>query len=113
MDDREAIAATATDYIEGWLDGDAERMARALHPELVKREVQKDGTVITLSRDQMVEFTAAGGGRDLDRPFEVDILDVSGGIASVRVLSAAYLDHLQLAKVAEGWRILNVLWEGR
>lgn len=113
MDDREAIAATAADYIEGWLDGDAERMARALHPELVKRQIQPDGTVATLSRDQMVEFTAAGGGRELDRPFEVEILDVYGDIASVRVLSAAYLDYLQLARFAEGWKILNVLWEAR
>ena len=32
-----AIRATVSDYIEGWFDGDAERMERALHPELAKR----------------------------------------------------------------------------
>ena len=67
--DRAAIVAAATDYIEGWLDGDAERMARALHPDLVKREVQPDGTIGNFTRDQMIEFTEAGYGREFARPF--------------------------------------------
>src|SRR4051812_14973787 len=37
--DSAAIKATALDYIEGWYTGDAERMERALHPELAKRIV--------------------------------------------------------------------------
>ena len=32
-----AIRATVLDYIEGWFEGDAGRMERALHPELMKR----------------------------------------------------------------------------
>ena len=40
--DREAILATAADYIESWIDGDAERMAGALHPLLAKRGVELD-----------------------------------------------------------------------
>ena len=32
--DREAIKATALDYIEGWYEGNPERMERALHPDL-------------------------------------------------------------------------------
>jgi len=35
--DEAAIAAIALDYFEGWFDGDAVRMRRALHPELAKR----------------------------------------------------------------------------
>jgi hypothetical protein len=37
MNDDQAIRAVALDYIEGWFDGDASRMERALHPELVTR----------------------------------------------------------------------------
>lgn len=37
-DDREKILASARDYIEAWLEGDADRMARCLHPALAKRE---------------------------------------------------------------------------
>ena len=38
--DASAIKQTALDYIEGWYEGDAERMERALHPELAKRIVR-------------------------------------------------------------------------
>lgn len=40
--DSSAIRATALDYVEGWYTGDAERMTRAVHPELVKRIVVTD-----------------------------------------------------------------------
>src|SRR5215207_8801778 len=40
--DTTAIRAAALDYAEGWYAGDADRMARALHPELVKRIVVGD-----------------------------------------------------------------------
>ena len=109
--DHVAIVAAATDYIEGWLTGDAERMARALHPDLVKREVQPDFSVGTLTRDQMVEFTEAGHGRELARSFEVTVLDVYRDIAAVRVESSVYLDYLQVARFEDGWKLLNVLWQ--
>ena len=35
----EQIVATVHDYYEGWFEGDAERMRRALHPDLVKRGI--------------------------------------------------------------------------
>lgn len=34
--DEAKIRAAALDYIEGWYEGDAERMERALHPHLAK-----------------------------------------------------------------------------
>src|SRR5688572_6478371 len=38
--DSAAVRAAALDYIEGWYEGNADRMARAVHPELAKRIVQ-------------------------------------------------------------------------
>ena len=35
--DHDAIVRAALDYFEGWFDGDAARMERALHPDLAKR----------------------------------------------------------------------------
>ncbi len=54
--DHEAILAPARDYIEAWLDGDTDRMARCLHPDLVKRAIEADSEtgVYTMSRDEMV-----------------------------------------------------------
>jgi hypothetical protein len=42
--DSAAIRAAALDYVDGWYEGSANRMARALHPELVKRIVVNDTT---------------------------------------------------------------------
>lgn len=83
------ILASATDYIESWLDGDAERMARCLHPDLVKREsLEADPTAETMTRDDMIQATGRGSGRKLDRPYLVTILDACGDIATVSVLSS-------------------------
>ncbi len=116
--DRAAILGAAADYIESWLDGDTDRMARCLHPELVKREVeygdpQSVPTVETLTRDDMVEATAQGYGRRYERPYEADILDVFGDIATVRVLSSVYMDYLHVARFGDRWQLVNVLWQRR
>jgi Putative lumazine-binding len=113
-EDREKILASATDYIESWLDGDAERMARCLHPALAKRvSLESDASGETLTRDDMVQATAEGRGRKLERPYEVSILDSFGDIASVSVLSSAYMDYLHVARLGDEWLLLNVLWQRR
>lgn len=112
------VEAIARDYIEGWYTGDSERMARSLHAELVKRvpSMEKDaadGQLRVVSRAEMVQLTADGGG---DAPgADVDILidDVSTDIATARVVSPDYLDYLHLVKTADGWKIANVLFHGR
>ncbi len=87
-------------------------MARCLHPDLVKRSVEA-GALGTLSREQMVGFTAQGEGTDLERSYDLDLLDVFGDIATVRLLSSAYVDYLHIARVGDRWQIVNVLWQSR
>lgn len=41
-DDTALIVATVHDYFDGWFDGDASRMERALHRDLVKRSSDRD-----------------------------------------------------------------------
>jgi hypothetical protein len=116
--DEAPIVATALDYYEGWFDGDAARMKRALHPELVKRSLADDGSgVDTMTAQEMIAATAAGRGKERDaaiggdRRIEVSVDGVHGGIASVTVHSAVYIDYLHLARTREGWKIVNVLWD--
>ncbi len=40
--DSTGIREAAMDYIQGWYEGNADRMQRALHPELAKRIVRTD-----------------------------------------------------------------------
>ncbi len=121
-DDREAIAAVARDYIEGWLDGDEGRMRRCLHPELVKRTIVRDPASgdWRLGRpadaEMMVGWTREGDGRTAiprERAFEIVVEDVFRHIASVKVLSHPFTDYLHIAKLDDRWLIVNVLWELR
>jgi hypothetical protein len=66
-EDRDAIRSVVLDYLEGWFDGDARRMRRALHPGLVKRcrgiEGDDPDALETLSASEMIQATADGVGR--------------------------------------------------
>jgi hypothetical protein len=113
-----AIRETAMDYAEGWFDGDAERMARCLHPNLAKRAIKRNpdtGEKIFnhLTKEDMIRYTKEGGGTAAPRDrlyYKVDILDVYEEIAVVRVETYPYIDYLQLAKESERWLIVNVLY---
>jgi hypothetical protein len=114
---RAAILATAVDYIESWLDGDAERMAHCLHRELVKRSVAYDADgscrLVTVSQADMVSATAQGYGRRYERPYDATVLDAFGDIATVRVFSSVYMDYLHVARIDGRWQLVNVLWQRR
>ena len=110
------VEAIARDCIEGWYTGNVERMDRALHAELVKRIPVGDapGSLREVTKARMVEMTADGGDDTPDVEFEILIDDISTDIATVRVVSAEYLDYLHVAKTSDGWKIVNVLfhtWE--
>jgi hypothetical protein len=106
------IEQTVRDYFEGWFDADAERVDRALHPDLVKRSVVDDRV---LTKEQMVSFTAEGRGREdgVDRSLEIRVDDVCEDIASATVLSAVYHEYVHLRKTPDGWRIYNAFWRYR
>jgi hypothetical protein len=118
--EKEAIIATALDYFEGWFNGDAERMERALHPGLNKRHVPVDMTGSQLSgattAAQMIGWTRDGEGkaeRPADLAIKVRVDDIYEQIASATVYSAVYVEYLQLARTPEGWRIVNSLYMRR
>ena len=111
----------ALDYIEGWSTGDAERMARAVHPELAKRIVRTDpksgrSGLGQMSAMTLVNSTRMGGGKQTpvaQQRKDVRILDIYQGAAVARVDAASWVDYLQLGKWNGQWVIVNVLWELR
>lgn len=110
--DAKEILSVSKDYIEGWYEGNKERMENALHPDMVKRRF-RDGVLGELSTEQMVTGTEYGGGKDVSKDkyiIEIEILDISKNIASV-VTKSEYIDYLHLAKVNNKWQIINVLWD--
>ena len=117
-EEKDAVVKAALDYIEGWFEGNVERMDRALHPQLAKRVLRinpqtGEETLNDLKKEQMLEYTKQGGGKQVPadtRAIEVKVLDIYRGIATVRVDSVSFIDYLHLAKTKDGWKILNVLW---
>jgi hypothetical protein len=115
--DVEAIVAAATDYVEGWFDGDAGRMASCLHPALAKRSaMDPSGGKVELDeapyRD-MVEATGRRARAASGRDYELVVLDVFDGIATAKILSEPYMDYLHLARFGDRWLIVNVLYVDR
>ena len=116
--DSAAIKQAALDYIEGWYEGNAERMERALHPELAKRIVRtnKEGysSLGQMSAMSLVQGVRRGGGKETPKEKQqkdVTILDVFENAASVKVVASDWIDYLHLAKAGGRWVIVNVLWE--
>jgi hypothetical protein len=117
--DRAAIRQAALDYIEGWYEGNPQRMENSLHPELAKRIVRTDPKTGRSRLDQMsamslVQGTRGGFGKRTPKEKQqkdVTILDVFGNTASVKVVAADWIDYLHVAKFNGKWVIVNVLWE--
>ncbi len=116
--DSSAIVATALDYIDGFYTSDAERMERALHPELAKRIVGDpagpESHLQNMTAEQLVQATASRGAAGIPedaRREDVSILDIYNNMASVRIDAGLWIDYLHVARWNGEWKIVNVLWE--
>jgi hypothetical protein len=116
--DAEAIRQTALDYIEGWYEGDAARMERALHPDLAKRIVRNDqqgrSNLGHMGAMRLFQLTRMGDGKSIAKEKQqkdVTVLDIFGNAASAKIIAADWIDYLHLAKWNGRWVIVNVLWE--
>ena len=115
----EGIKQTALDYGQGWYEGDAERMERALHPDLAKRTLMPDprsgkGKIDHMSAMSLVQATRKGYGAKTPtdkQQTDVTILDVYGNAASVKLVMHDWVDYLHMVRTEGRWVIVNVLWE--
>jgi len=129
--DAAAIRQTALDYVEGWYAADAQRMSRALAPDLAKRIVEKDANtgkeyLREMSKEKLVQNTKEGGGctnaswnlrpNCIRTPKEhqqkdITIFDIYENNASAKVVFYEWVDYLHVAKIDGSWVIVNVLWQ--
>ena len=114
MGDEQQVVETVLDYFEGWFDGDAARMERALHPALAKRALLPDGRGLDeTTAAWMIRATADGTGRERalpDNQIEVTVEDLHKEIAHVTVRSAVYREYVHLVRTTDGWKIVNTLY---
>ncbi|MBL8167005.1 MAG: nuclear transport factor 2 family protein [Acidobacteria bacterium] len=117
--DREAIKQTALDYIEGYYNGDAERMERSLHPDLAKRIARTNpstgkSNLNHMTAAQLIQGTRMRQGRPTPKEQQqrdITILDVYENVASVKIVANDWIDYLHEVKFDGRWVIINVLWE--
>jgi hypothetical protein len=116
--DEAGVRAASLDYIEGWYEGNAERMERALHPDLAKRIVRTNAEgksrLDQMSAMTLVQGTRSGGGKSTPadaQQKDVTILDLYENAASVKVVASGWIDYMHLARFNGRWVIVNVLWE--
>lgn len=117
--DSDAIKQAALDYGQSYYEGDAERMERALHPDLAKRVLMPNprsgrGKIEHMSALTLVQIVRKGYGARIPsdkRKTEVTILDVYGNAASVKLEMHDWIDYMHMSKVGDRWVIVNVLWE--
>ncbi|MBO9662599.1 MAG: nuclear transport factor 2 family protein [Dokdonella sp.] len=112
-----AIEATAYDYMDGQLEGDADRVARALHPDLAKRTVRPASAYESLAlgrmtSDELIGLTRKGALKTPKEQWQrsVKVLQVDQDIATVRLESPWFVDHLQMGRFGDRWVIVNALW---
>jgi hypothetical protein len=129
--DSAAIKETLLNYVEGWYEGSAVRMQRALSPELAKRIVRKNSKtgkeyLEEMTADELVTGTESDGGcaagSNESRPEctlipkerqqkDITIFDIYEDDASAKVVFLGWVDYVHLARINGRWVIVNVLWQ--
>ena len=93
--DIDGVTTAARDYIEGFIHGDADRHARAYHPECIKRRFatnEESGIdeLREVSPRAMLDHAASVGSSLEGCESEIVVDAVSDGMASVRVYSCQW-----------------------
>lgn len=129
--DSAAVKETLLNYVEGWYEGNAARMQRALYPDLAKRIVRKNPKsgkeyLEKMPANELISGTGTDGGCAADsaesRPKctlipkerqqkEITIFDIYEDEASAKAVFLGWVDYVHLARINGRWLIVNVLWQ--
>ncbi len=116
--DKAAIRQAAYDYGEGFYEGAADRMERAVHPAILKRGLvaPPGGGALMLApmnAETLVEMTRAGSGKQPPdkRNISFELLDIRDFVATAKIFTSQFNDYLHLVKQDGRWRIADVLWQ--
>jgi hypothetical protein len=113
-DDTHAITAVVTDYFQSWFRGEPERMRSVLHPALSKRTPSQAGgpdlTLLETTATSLIESAGRGPRPQYEHWQDVEVLDVSFDIATVKVRSQPFVEYVHLARFGGRWLIINTLY---
>ncbi len=110
--DSAAIQATVTNYIEGYYAGDAARMQATQHPHYLKHLIHGNIPMREITGEQMIDAVRGNGPANMpasEKIEQVSVMDISGEIASAKLVTPRWTDYITLAKVDGDWKILSVV----
>ena len=120
--DRELVTKACTNYIEGFYEGDIDKLKSALKPTLHKfgfwrsSKTKKYGKAIPMTFEGALKFAENVKKKKnfakKDAPKMVEILDLMDKIAVVKVTAYWGTDYMHLAKQGNKWMIEQVIWQG-
>jgi Putative lumazine-binding len=111
-DDSAAVASTVRNYIEAYYTADAARMGATLHSHYMKHIIHGDIAIREKTGPEMIEAARANRAADLapaDKTEQISVLDVSGDMASAKLVTPHWIDYMTLTKSEGKWKILAVV----
>ncbi len=107
-----AVQNTIQDYISAYRAGDSARMEKSIHPQYLKHVISGTQGSLRMSQKtglQMVEDIRGGGPQPTTQKDQISVLDISGDIASAKLVTPGWTDYVSLAKWNGEWKIVSVL----
>ena len=121
--DRELVTKACTNYIEGFYEGNTDKLKAALKPTLYKfgfrksKKTNKYGNASYMTFEGALKFAknveAKKSYAKKGSPKKIEILDLLEKIAVVKTKAYWGTDYILLAKQNNGsWMIEQVIWQG-
>jgi len=110
-DDLSAVQATVKNYIEAYYTGDVHRMEQTLHPQYLKHKVHPDIPVRDQTGAELLGDVPNGPNAipAAQRTEKITVLDVTGNVASAKLVTPGWMDYMTLEKVNGAWKVLSVV----
>jgi hypothetical protein len=111
-DDSAAVQTTVRNYIEGYYRGDASRMHATLDSHYLKHMIHGTIPIREKTGSQMVDEVRTHGPADLpesEKTESISVLDISGNMASAKLITPHWVDYMTLTKSGGNWKILAVV----
>lgn len=121
-DNQAGVEQACFNYLDGFYEGNTDKLKACLQPELNKFGFWKDKDsseyrqVNHMSYDQALAFADNVLEKKQfpkpDAPKEVEVLNIGKTIAAAKVTAWWGIDYILLSKRGDVWMIEQVLWEG-
>jgi hypothetical protein len=111
QNDSAAVQATVRNYIEAYYRGDAARMQASLDSHYLKHMIHGTIPIREKTGPQMVDEVRTHGPADFpeaQKTESISVLDISGNIASAKLVTPHWVDYMTLSKSGGNWKILAV-----